>query len=217
MHADAKLANRFTLKVGDLLISLILHPQTRSSLPSGKFSPSWWRARTHLSFSSSSTSSFSSQCSPHILKAGQQCSSRLLIFHPFSVHPSLFPWFALLSFFLELMHSDFYCSGIISIKWWWWLYLSCESMCGCFWRIKKVFLFLQGIFVLGLPFALVRSGYLGLVLMVLSAWVCNHTGRILVACLYEDQEQRWVWGCDILSFDPFQFIMAWKSLFLLLD
>uniref|UniRef100_H3CZI0 Vesicular inhibitory amino acid transporter n=1 Tax=Tetraodon nigroviridis TaxID=99883 RepID=H3CZI0_TETNG len=49
---------------------------------------------------------------------------------------------------------------------------------------------IQGIFVLGLPFALVRSGYLGLVLMVLSAWVCNHTGRILVACLYEEQEQR---------------------------
>ncbi|TWW68726.1 GABA and glycine transporter Solute carrier family 32 member 1 Vesicular [Takifugu flavidus] len=47
-----------------------------------------------------------------------------------------------------------------------------------------------GIFVLGLPFALVRSGYLGLILMVLSAWVCNHTGRILVACLYEEQEQR---------------------------
>uniref|UniRef100_A0A671XK14 Vesicular inhibitory amino acid transporter n=1 Tax=Sparus aurata TaxID=8175 RepID=A0A671XK14_SPAAU len=38
----------------------------------------------------------------------------------------------------------------------------------------------QGIFVLGLPFALVRSGYVGLVLLVLSAWVCNHTGRILV-------------------------------------
>eukprot|EP00066_Takifugu_rubripes_P021284 XP_011610550.1 PREDICTED: vesicular inhibitory amino acid transporter-like [Takifugu rubripes] len=49
---------------------------------------------------------------------------------------------------------------------------------------------IQGIFVLGLPFALVRSGYLGLILMVLSAWVCNHTGRILVACLYEEQEQR---------------------------
>ncbi|XP_067338931.1 vesicular inhibitory amino acid transporter-like [Channa argus] len=45
---------------------------------------------------------------------------------------------------------------------------------------------IQGIFVLGLPFALVQSGYVGLVLLVLSAWVCNHTGRILVACLYED-------------------------------
>ncbi|XP_053192693.1 vesicular inhibitory amino acid transporter-like [Scomber japonicus] len=47
---------------------------------------------------------------------------------------------------------------------------------------------IQGIFVLGLPFALVQSGYVGLVLLVLSAWVCNYTGRILVACLYEEEE-----------------------------
>nr|XP_020459531.1 vesicular inhibitory amino acid transporter-like [Monopterus albus] len=47
---------------------------------------------------------------------------------------------------------------------------------------------IQGIFVLGLPFALVKSGYVGLVLLVLSAWVCNHTGRILVACLYEEEQ-----------------------------
>uniref|UniRef100_A0A3Q1G7T6 Vesicular inhibitory amino acid transporter n=1 Tax=Acanthochromis polyacanthus TaxID=80966 RepID=A0A3Q1G7T6_9TELE len=39
---------------------------------------------------------------------------------------------------------------------------------------------LIGIFVLGLPFALVQSGYVGLVLLVLSAWICNHTGRTLV-------------------------------------
>lgn len=48
---------------------------------------------------------------------------------------------------------------------------------------------LQGIFVLGLPFALVHSGYVGLILMVLSAWICNYTGRILVACLYEEKER----------------------------
>uniref|UniRef100_A0A3Q1J886 Vesicular inhibitory amino acid transporter n=1 Tax=Anabas testudineus TaxID=64144 RepID=A0A3Q1J886_ANATE len=48
---------------------------------------------------------------------------------------------------------------------------------------------IQGIFVLGLPFALVKSGYVGLILLVLSAWVCNHTGRILVACLYEEQQR----------------------------
>ncbi|KAF1376804.1 hypothetical protein PFLUV_G00215240 [Perca fluviatilis] len=46
----------------------------------------------------------------------------------------------------------------------------------------------MGIFVLGLPFALVQSGYVGLVLLVLSAWVCNHTGSILVACLYEEEQ-----------------------------
>nr|XP_029131789.1 vesicular inhibitory amino acid transporter-like [Labrus bergylta] len=47
---------------------------------------------------------------------------------------------------------------------------------------------IQGIFVLGLPFALVRSGYMGLFVLVLSAWVCNHTGRILVSCLYEEEQ-----------------------------
>uniref|UniRef100_A0A3P8UW29 Vesicular inhibitory amino acid transporter n=1 Tax=Cynoglossus semilaevis TaxID=244447 RepID=A0A3P8UW29_CYNSE len=46
---------------------------------------------------------------------------------------------------------------------------------------------IQGIFVLGLPFALLQSGYMGLVLLVLSAWVCNYTGRILVTCLYEEE------------------------------
>uniref|UniRef100_A0A672JQQ0 Vesicular inhibitory amino acid transporter n=1 Tax=Salarias fasciatus TaxID=181472 RepID=A0A672JQQ0_SALFA len=49
---------------------------------------------------------------------------------------------------------------------------------------------IQGIFVLGLPFALVQSGYVGLVLLIVSAWVCNHTGRILVDCLYEDVRVR---------------------------
>ncbi|MEQ2194496.1 hypothetical protein XENOCAPTIV_030146, partial [Xenoophorus captivus] len=49
---------------------------------------------------------------------------------------------------------------------------------------------IQGIFVLGLPFALVQSGYMGLVILVLSAWVCNHTGRILVDCLYEEEHSK---------------------------
>uniref|UniRef100_A0AAV2KGL2 Vesicular inhibitory amino acid transporter n=1 Tax=Knipowitschia caucasica TaxID=637954 RepID=A0AAV2KGL2_KNICA len=44
----------------------------------------------------------------------------------------------------------------------------------------------MGIFVLDLPYALVHSGYTGLLLLVLSAWVCNYTGRILVSCLYEE-------------------------------
>ncbi|KAG7269223.1 hypothetical protein CRUP_037923 [Coryphaenoides rupestris] len=46
---------------------------------------------------------------------------------------------------------------------------------------------IQGMFVLGLPYALLRSGYLGLLLLVLAAWICNHTGNILVACLYEEE------------------------------
>ncbi|XP_067097827.1 vesicular inhibitory amino acid transporter [Osmerus mordax] len=47
---------------------------------------------------------------------------------------------------------------------------------------------IQGIFVLGLPYALLQSGYLGLVLLPLAAVVCNYTGQILVSCLYEEDE-----------------------------
>ncbi|XP_061097612.1 vesicular inhibitory amino acid transporter [Conger conger] len=47
---------------------------------------------------------------------------------------------------------------------------------------------IQGIFVLGLPYALLQSGYLGLVLLVLAAVLCGYTGKILIACLYEDGE-----------------------------
>ena len=42
--------------------------------------------------------------------------------------------------------------------------------------------------MLGLPYALLQSGYLGLVLLPLAAVVCNYTGQILVACLYEEDE-----------------------------
>ncbi|KAJ8355966.1 hypothetical protein SKAU_G00187600 [Synaphobranchus kaupii] len=47
---------------------------------------------------------------------------------------------------------------------------------------------IQGIFVLGLPYALLQSGYLGLLLLVLAAVLCSYTGKILIACLYEDGE-----------------------------
>ncbi|KAE8286691.1 Vesicular inhibitory amino acid transporter GABA [Larimichthys crocea] len=79
---------------------------------------------------------------------------------------------------------------------------------------------LRGIFVLGLPFALVRSGYVGLVLLVVSAWVCNHTGRILVACLYEEEQSlsvmlyclsrasSWSWSSLCLSVDPEEFLVS---------
>ncbi|NXJ14982.1 VIAAT protein, partial [Odontophorus gujanensis] len=47
---------------------------------------------------------------------------------------------------------------------------------------------LQGIFVLGLPYALLHSGYSGLFLIVLAAVLCCYTGKILIACLYEENE-----------------------------
>ncbi|KAK1170842.1 vesicular inhibitory amino acid transporter-like [Acipenser oxyrinchus oxyrinchus] len=48
---------------------------------------------------------------------------------------------------------------------------------------------IQGIFVLGLPYALLHSGYLGLLLIILAAVICCYTGKILIACLYEENEE----------------------------
>ncbi|XP_065446042.1 vesicular inhibitory amino acid transporter-like [Chrysemys picta bellii] len=45
-----------------------------------------------------------------------------------------------------------------------------------------------GIFVLGLPYALLHSGYSGLFLIILAAMFCCYTGKILIACLYEENE-----------------------------
>ncbi|XP_063078293.1 LOW QUALITY PROTEIN: vesicular inhibitory amino acid transporter [Engraulis encrasicolus] len=47
---------------------------------------------------------------------------------------------------------------------------------------------IQGIFVLGLPYALLQSGYLGFLLLVVAAAICSYTGHILIACLYEEDE-----------------------------
>nr|XP_056712203.1 vesicular inhibitory amino acid transporter-like [Euleptes europaea] len=47
---------------------------------------------------------------------------------------------------------------------------------------------IQGIFVLGLPYALLHSGYSGLFLIILAAVFCCYTGKILIACLYEENE-----------------------------
>lgn len=47
---------------------------------------------------------------------------------------------------------------------------------------------IQGMFVLGLPYAILHGGYLGLFLIIFAAVVCCYTGKILIACLYEDNE-----------------------------
>ncbi|XP_061482072.1 vesicular inhibitory amino acid transporter-like [Rhineura floridana] len=47
---------------------------------------------------------------------------------------------------------------------------------------------IQGIFVLGLPYALLHSGFSGLLLIILAAVFCCYTGKILIACLYEENE-----------------------------
>ncbi|XP_068023989.1 vesicular inhibitory amino acid transporter-like [Melanerpes formicivorus] len=48
---------------------------------------------------------------------------------------------------------------------------------------------IQGVFVLGLPYALLHSGYSGLFLIMLAAALCCYTGKILIACLYEENEE----------------------------
>ncbi|GAA6069794.1 vesicular inhibitory amino acid transporter-like [Tachysurus ichikawai] len=48
---------------------------------------------------------------------------------------------------------------------------------------------IQGMFVLGLPYAVLHGGYLGLFLIIFSAVVCCYTGKILIMCLYEENEE----------------------------
>ncbi|XP_060774168.1 vesicular inhibitory amino acid transporter [Neoarius graeffei] len=47
---------------------------------------------------------------------------------------------------------------------------------------------IQGMFVLGLPYAILHGGYLGLFLIIFAAVVCCYTGKILISCLYEENE-----------------------------
>ncbi|KAM4694278.1 vesicular inhibitory amino acid transporter-like [Discoglossus pictus] len=47
---------------------------------------------------------------------------------------------------------------------------------------------IQGIFVLSLPYALLHSGYCGLLLIILAPVFCCYTGKILISCLYEENE-----------------------------
>ncbi|KAF5907209.1 vesicular inhibitory amino acid transporter, partial [Clarias magur] len=47
---------------------------------------------------------------------------------------------------------------------------------------------IQGMFVLGLPYAVLHGGYLGLFLIIFTALVCCYTGKILIVCLYEENE-----------------------------
>nr|XP_039265571.1 vesicular inhibitory amino acid transporter-like [Styela clava] len=49
---------------------------------------------------------------------------------------------------------------------------------------------IQGMFVLGLPYAIMHGGYIGLLLIVLTAVICYYTGLILVECLYEKNEDE---------------------------
>ena len=47
-------------------------------------------------------------------------------------------------------------------------------------------LYFQGMFIVSFPYSVLEGGYWALVSMVVVAWVCCYTGKILVECLYED-------------------------------
>lgn len=44
-------------------------------------------------------------------------------------------------------------------------------------------------FIVSLPFAVLHGGYWGVFSLVFVAYICCHTGKILVDCLYEPNEQ----------------------------
>uniref|UniRef100_H2ZJK7 Vesicular inhibitory amino acid transporter n=1 Tax=Ciona savignyi TaxID=51511 RepID=H2ZJK7_CIOSA len=47
------------------------------------------------------------------------------------------------------------------------------------WNVSNA---IQGMFVLGLPYAVLHGGYLGLLLIIVTAVVCCYTGNILIEC-----------------------------------
>ncbi|GAB6027848.1 hypothetical protein CHUAL_002071 [Chamberlinius hualienensis] len=48
---------------------------------------------------------------------------------------------------------------------------------------------IQGMFIVSLPYAVKNGGYWGIFSMVFVAYICCHTGKILVECLYETDER----------------------------
>lgn len=51
---------------------------------------------------------------------------------------------------------------------------------------------IQGMFVVSLPYAVANGGYWALLAMLLVAYVCCYTGKILVDCLYDDDDDQTV-------------------------
>ena len=54
---------------------------------------------------------------------------------------------------------------------------------------KPIFRFiLQGMFIVSFPYAVLQGGYWAIIAMTLVAYICCYTGKILVQCLYEEDE-----------------------------
>lgn len=54
------------------------------------------------------------------------------------------------------------------------------------WNITNA---IQGMSLVSLPFAVLHGGYCGILSLILVAYICCHTGKILVDCLYEYDEK----------------------------
>merc|ERR1719422_441494 len=48
---------------------------------------------------------------------------------------------------------------------------------------------IQGMFIVSLPYAVFHGGYWAIIAMVGISYICCHTGKILVECLYEDGQK----------------------------
>lgn len=48
---------------------------------------------------------------------------------------------------------------------------------------------IQGMFIVSLPYSVLHGGYWGIFALVFVAYMCCHTGKILVDCLYEPNER----------------------------
>ncbi|CAH2249677.1 vesicular inhibitory amino acid transporter-like, partial [Pelobates cultripes] len=45
-----------------------------------------------------------------------------------------------------------------------------------------------GVFVVALPYALLHTGYSGIFFIIISVFFCNYTDKMLISCIYEEDE-----------------------------
>lgn len=62
----------------------------------------------------------------------------------------------------------------------------------CVISLLPIFLLFQGMFIVSFPYAVLQGGYWALIAMCLVAYICCYTGKILVQCLYEEDEYGFI-------------------------
>lgn len=56
--------------------------------------------------------------------------------------------------------------------------------CVCYYKVGTVCV--QGMFIVSFPYTVLQGGYWSIISMVVIAYICCYTGKILVDCLYDD-------------------------------